>query len=82
MTATILNISPAHNGAGTTKYFFDVAFPNGMKVYRMRLVQTRNGTRVFGPRDTFGYSISLPIEVADDLAEIAKKEAVARYGRF
>lgn len=80
MTAQILNITPARYGAGTTKYFFDARLPSGVKIYRMRLVETRNGTRVFGPRDGFGYSVSLPIELADQLAALAK-EAVAHYGR-
>lgn len=81
MTATILNITPARFGAGGTKYFFDAEFANGVKIYRMRLAETRNGMRVFGPRDQFGYSASFPITLADELVILAQKEAVARYGR-
>ena len=80
-SATILNITPARNGAGGTKYFFDAEFPNGLKIYRMRLAETRNGLRVFGPKDNFGYSVTLPISLADELVVLAKQEAVARYGR-
>ncbi|NKC50446.1 hypothetical protein HED63_05240 [Ochrobactrum cytisi] len=76
---------PEHNPGARwrwgTKYFFDAEFPNGLKIYRMRLAETRNGLRVFGPKDNFGYSVTLPISLADELVVLAKQEAVARYGR-
>ncbi|KAB2700287.1 DNA-binding cell septation regulator SpoVG [Ochrobactrum sp. 19YEA23] len=80
MTATILNISPARHSAGNVKAYFDVQLDSGLKLYRLRLTQGRNGYRVYGPRDQFGDTVTLPIALADQLAIIAK-EAVASHGR-
>ncbi|PJR88120.1 hypothetical protein CN878_09030 [Ochrobactrum sp. 695/2009] len=71
MTARIFNVTPSRRGEGNTLAWFDAEFPNGLKIYRLKLVETRNGHRVYGPRDHIGQTISLPIELADQLAVFA-----------
>lgn len=71
MTARIFNVTPSRRSEGNTLAWFDAEFPNGVKIYRLKLVETRNGHRVYGPRDYIGQTISLPIELADQLAVLA-----------
>ena len=81
MTARIFNVTPSRRSEGNTLSWFDAEFPNGVKIYRLKLVETRNGHRVYGPRDHIGQTISLPIELADQLAVLAVSQwkAVATY---
>lgn len=75
----ILQIKPAPYGAGNTVARFDAELDNGVKLFRLQLVKTRNGIRVYGPKDEISHAYSLPIELADQLAILAKQsmEAVA-----
>lgn len=77
----ILHIDPARSGAGNTRAFFDAELPNGVKLYRLRLVQSGNGYRVYGPRDGIGATVTLPLDLADQLAILARfrLEAVAHH---
>ncbi|KAB2684781.1 hypothetical protein [Brucella pseudintermedia] len=70
MTIRIHNFTPARSGAGNTLAWFDAEFSNGLKVQRLKLVQTRNGYRIYGPRDHLGQLISMPIPLADEIAEL------------
>ncbi|MFK4823772.1 hypothetical protein ACI0FM_03080 [Paenochrobactrum sp. BZR 588] len=69
----ILQIRPVPKGAGNTVARFDVELENGVKLFRLQLVKTRNGTRVYGPKDDVSHAYSLPIELADQLAILAQK---------
>lgn len=70
MTTSIHNFTPARHSAGNTLAWFDAEFPNGLKIQRLKLVQTRNGYRIYGPRDHIGPFVALPIPLADEIAEL------------
>lgn len=75
----IISIRPAPYGAGNIVARFDAELDNGIKLFRLQLVKTRNGIRVYGPKDEVSHAYSLPIELADQLAILARQsmEAVA-----
>ena len=69
----IMSIRPAPFGAGNTVARFDVELDNGVKLFRLQLLKTRNGIRVYGPKDEISHAYSLPIELADQLAILAQQ---------
>lgn len=70
MTIRVHNFTPARSGAGNTLAWFDAEFQNGLKIQRLKLVETRNGYRIYGPRDHIGPFVALPISLADEIAEL------------
>jgi DNA-binding cell septation regulator SpoVG len=70
----ISNYRPARPG-GNTRAFMDVRFPDGLFIRDLRLVETRNGIRVYGPVVGDRTIVALPSAVADRIAE-----AVANVG--
>lgn len=73
----ILSIRPAPPGSGNVRARFDAELDNGVKLYDLKLVHGRNGWRVHGPQHFGGHVVTLPIEIADQLAS----EAVAHVER-
>lgn len=71
-SATLLNFTPARHGAGNAVAWFDVELGNGIRLFRLKLAQTRNGYRVYAPKDAVGHTVSLPIALADQLVELAQ----------
>lgn len=68
----LLSIRPAPQGVGNAVAYFDVELGNGIKLFRLKLAQTRNGYRVYAPKDGGGHTCSLPIELADQMSELAQ----------
>lgn len=64
----ISNYRPGRPGARTRAHI-DVRFPNGMFVRDLRLVETRNGIRVYGPTIGDRTIVAIPPAVADAIAE-------------
>ena len=54
---------------GNTRALVDVRLDNGVTLRRLRLVESRNGRRVFGPEAGGETVIALPPAVADAIAE-------------
>lgn len=73
----ILSIRPASPGGGNVRARFDAELDNGVKLRDLKLVEARNGWRVYGPQHFGEAVVSLPIHIADELA----REAVARVNR-
>jgi len=64
----ISNYRPGRPGARTRAYI-DVRFPNGLFVRDLRLVETRNGIRIYGPCVGDRTIVAIPPAVADEIAE-------------
>ena len=64
----ISNYRPARPGGGNVRAHMDVRFPNGLFIRDMRLVETRNGIRVYGPKIAGQWVVTIPPAVADDIA--------------
>ena len=75
----ILAIRP-QPGGGNTLARFDAELAPGVRAYDLRLVQARNGLRVFGPSIAGGSAVTFSPAVADELAQLAMRE-VARNDR-
>lgn len=63
----ISNYRPARPRTRTRAYI-DVRFDNGIFVRDLRLVETRNGVRVYGPTIGDRTIVALPPAVADQIA--------------
>lgn len=72
----IISIRPDTRG-GNTIARFDAELAPGVRAYDLRLVQARNGLRVFGPSIAGGSAVTFSPAVADELASLAMRE-VAR----
>ncbi|MBP2445936.1 hypothetical protein [Rhizobium leguminosarum] len=72
----ILSIRPDTRG-GNAVARFDAELAPGIRAYDLKLVQARNGLRVFGPSIAGGPAITFAPAVADELATLAMGE-VAR----
>lgn len=70
----ISNYRPGRPGARVRAYM-DVRFPDGTHVRDLRLVETRNGIRVFGPTIGDKTIVTFAPAVADAIAQ-----AVANVG--
>ena len=70
----ITNYRPARPG-GNTRAFLDVRFPNGIFIRNLRLVETRNGIRVYGPEFNGQRIVAFPPAVADAIAEAVANAA-------
>jgi DNA-binding cell septation regulator SpoVG len=64
----IQNYRPGRPGARTRAHI-DVRFPDGLFIRDLRLVETRNGVRVYGPTIGDRTIVALPPAVADKIAE-------------
>jgi hypothetical protein len=64
----ISNYRPARPG-GNTRAFMDVRLDDGIFIRNLRLVQTRNGIRVYGPEFNGQRIVAFPPAVADAIAE-------------
>ncbi|QDC00354.1 hypothetical protein [Mesorhizobium sp. 8] len=64
----IQNYRPGLPGA-RTRAFIDVKFPDGLFIRDLRLVETRNGIRVYGPTIGDRTIVAIPPAVADAIAE-------------
>lgn len=62
---------------GNTLARFDAEVAPGIRAYGLRLVQARNGLRVFGPSIAGGSAVTIDADIADHLADLAMRE-VAR----
>lgn len=58
---------PAAPG-GNTRAYLNVRFDNGMFIRNLRLVETRNGVRVYGPTVGDVTIVAIPPAVADEIA--------------
>lgn len=63
----IQNYRPGRPGE-RTRAFMDVRFDNGLFVRDLKLVETRNGIRVYGPTVGDRTIVGIPPAVADDIA--------------
>jgi hypothetical protein len=72
----ILDIRPAPPGAGSTRARFDVEMPDGVRLFDLKLCQTRSGWRVYGPQHFGSAVVTFPPAVADQIITVAR-EAVA-----
>jgi hypothetical protein len=73
----IISIRP-QTGGGNTIARFDAELAPGVRAYDLRLVQARNGLRVFGPSIAGGSAVTFSPAVADALATLAMGK-VARH---
>lgn len=64
----ITNYRPARPG-GNTRAFMDVRLDDGIFIRNLRLVETRNGIRVYGPCIGDRTIVAIPPAVADEIAE-------------
>ncbi|MBN9066819.1 MAG: hypothetical protein J0H60_10220 [Rhizobiales bacterium] len=64
----ISNYRPARPG-GNTRAILDVRFPNGVFVRDVRLVETRNGIRVYGPAVHDRLLVSFPPAIVGEIAK-------------
>ncbi|MGB3501855.1 MAG: hypothetical protein WBA44_09540 [Mesorhizobium sp.] len=71
----ICNYRPARPG-GNTRAFMDVRLDDGIFIRNLRLVETRNGVRVYGPEFNGQRIVTLPPAVADAIAEAVAHAAV------
>lgn len=69
----ILNLRPSP-GSGNTVARFDAEIAPGVRAYGLRLVNAKNGYRVFGPSVTGGSAITFAPAVADALIELYNGE--------
>ncbi len=63
----IQNYRPGKPGA-RTRALVDVLFPDGMFIRDLRLVETRNGVRVYGPCIGDRTIVAIPPATADKIA--------------
>ncbi len=73
----ILSLRRQYDG-GNTLARFDAEVAPGIRAYGLRLVQAKNGLRVFGPSIAGGSAVTLDATIADQLSSIAMRE-VAQY---
>lgn len=64
----ISNYRPGRPGA-RTRALLDVRFSNGLFIRDLRLVETRNGVRVYGPTIGDRTLVAFPPAVADEIAK-------------
>lgn len=73
----ILSIRPASPGGGNVRARFDLETDDGTKIRDLKLVEGRNGWRVYGPQH-FGMSIvTFPSDVVDRIAKEALRHVSA-----
>ena len=63
----IQNYRPGRPGARVRAYM-DVRFPDGLFIRDLRLVETRNGIRVYGPTIGDRTIVAIPPAMADQIA--------------